>query len=200
VSIQRVTPEIAESLGLEKSRGALVANVAEGSPADQAGVKVGDVLIEYNGQPIEESSQLPILVARSDVGKNVQATIVRDNKRVPVTIKVGELKEQEVVASAPKEGKLGLTVQNVTPQIAESLGLSRAGAVVITSVQPQSVAAEAGLRRGDVILEVDRKRINNIDEFQRIVNQTKAGENLLFLIQRGGSNLFLALKSPGAQG
>jgi serine protease Do len=200
VSIQRVTPEIAESLGLQKSRGALVANVAEGSPADQAGVKVGDVLIEYDGQPIEESSQLPILVARSDVGKNVQATIVRDNKRIPVTIKVGELKEQEVVASGPKEGKLGLTVQNVTPQIAESLGLSRAGAVVITSVQPQSVAAEAGLRRGDVILEVDRKRINNIDEFQRIVNQTKAGENLLFLIQRGGSNLFLALKSPGAQG
>ena len=200
VTIQRVTPEIAESLGLEKSRGALVANVAQGSPADEAGIKVGDVIIEYNGKPIEESSQLPILVARTDVGKSVPATVMRDKKRIPVNIKVGELKEQEVVASGPKEGKLGVTVQNVTPQIAESLGLSRADGVVITSVQPQGAAAEAGLRRGDVILELNRERIANASEFRKIVSQTKPGESMLFLIRRGGNNLFLALRSPGAQG
>jgi serine protease Do len=200
VTIQRVTPEIAESLGLEKSRGALVANVAEGSPAEQGGIKVGDVIVEYNGKPIEDSNQLPILVARSEIGKNVQAAVVRDKKRVPITVKVGELKEQEVVASAPKEGKLGLTVQNVTPQVAESLGLKHSDGVVITSVQPQSPAAEAGLRRGDVVVEVNRKKTANADEFQKIVSQAKPNENLLFLIERGGSTLFLALRSPGNQG
>ncbi|MGH7926702.1 MAG: DegQ family serine endoprotease [Candidatus Binatia bacterium] len=200
VTIQRVTPEIAESLGLEKSRGALVGNVAEGSPADQAGIKVGDVIIEYNGKPVEDSSHLPILVARTGVGKSVEATVIRDKKEVPLTIKVGELKEQEVVASAPQMGKLGLTVQNVTPQVAESLGLSRAQGVIVTSVQPQSPAAEAGLRRGDVLLEVNRKTVANTDEFQTLVSQTKAGENILLLISRGGNNVFLALKSPAAQG
>jgi serine protease Do len=200
VSIQRVTPDIAESLGLERSRGALVANVAESSPAEQAGIKVGDVIVEYNGKPIEDSNQLPILVARSEIGKNVQAAVVRDKKRIPITVKVGELKEQEVVASAPKEGKLGLTVQSVTPQIAESLGLKHTDGVVITAVQSQSPAGEAGLRRGDVVVEVNRKKIGNADEFQKIVNQAKPNENLLFLVERGGTTLFLALKSPGNQG
>ena len=200
VSIQRVTPELAESLGLEKSRGALVASVSDGSPAAQAGIKAGDVIVEYNGKPIEDSGQLPIIVARTEVGQSVQATVIRDKKRIPVTIKVGELKEEEVVASAPQTGKLGLMVQNVTPEVAESLGLNRTGGVVITSVQPQSAAAEAGLRRGDVVLEVNRKTIANTSEFQTTVDQLKPGENVLFLISRGGNNLFLALKSPGTQG
>jgi serine protease Do len=200
VSIQRVTPEIAESLGLEKSRGALVSNVDDESPAAQGGIKVGDVIIGYNDQPVADSNHLPILVARTDIGKSVKVTIVRDKKQMPLTIKVGELKEQEVVASAPQTGKFGLTLQNVTPQIAKSLGLNRASGVMITSVQPQSAAAEAGLRRGDVIVEVNRKTIANSGEFQKLLSQTKAGENILFLISRGGSNLFLAMKSPESQG
>jgi serine protease Do len=200
VTIQRVTPEIAESLGLEKSRGALVANVAEGSPADQAGIKVGDVIIEYNGKPVDDSGHLPILVARTAVGESVKATVIRDKEQVPITVKVGELKEEEVVASAPQTGKLGLTVQNVTPQMAESLGLNRAHGVIVTAVQPQSAAAEAGLRRGDVVLEVNRKAVADANEFQTAVDQVKAGENMLFLISRGGNTIFLALKSPGAQG
>jgi serine protease Do len=200
VSIQRVTPELAESLGLEKSRGALVASVTDDGPAAKAGIKVGDVIVEYNGKPVEDSGQLPLLVARTGVGKSVQATVVRDKKRIPITVQIGELKEQEMVASAPQTGKLGLTVQNLTPEAAESLGLNRANGVVITSVQPQSAAAEAGLRRGDVILEINRKPIANADEFQNVAGQAKAGDNILFLISRGGNNLFLALKAPRAQG
>jgi serine protease Do len=200
VSIQRVTPELAESLGLEKSRGALVSSVADDGPAAKAGLKVGDVIVEYNGKPVEDSNQLPILVARTGVGKDAQVTVIRDKKRMPISVKIGELKEKEVVASAPQTGKLGLNVQNVTPEIAESLGLNRASGVVITSVQPQSAAAEAGLRRGDVVLEVNRKPVANSDEFRKLETQTKPGENLLLLIQRGGSSLFLALKSPSTQG
>ena len=200
VSIQSVTPEIAESLGIEKSRGALVANVIEGSPAAEAGIRTGDVIVEYDGKKIEESSQLPTLVARTDVGKTAELKLLRDKKEMSATVKIGELKEQELVASSPKEGKLGLTVQNITPQLAESLGLKRDNGVVITSVQPQSAASEAGLRRGDVILQANRKEITNTDSLQKILDQAKPDTSILFLIRRGDNNLFLALKSPGAQG
>ena len=200
VSIQRVTPEIAESLGIDQSRGALVATVMENSPAAEAGVKTGDVIVEYNGNKITESDQLPLLVARTEIGKTVKMTVLRDKKEIPISVKIAELKEQEVVASAPKEDKLGLTVQNITPQLAESLGLKRANGVVITSVQPQSAAGDAGLRRGDVILEVNRKEIANTDTFEKQVNEAKPGSNILFLIRRGENNLFLALQSPGPQG
>lgn len=200
VSIQRVTPEIAESLGIDKSRGALVANVFDDSPASQAGIKTGDVIVEYNGNKITEASQLPLMVARTEVGQTAKVTVLRDKKEIPITVKIAELKEEEVVASAPKQDKLGLTVQNVTPQLAESLGLKRANGVVITAVQPQSAAGEAGLRRGDVILEVNRREITNIDTFQKTVDEAKPGSNILFLVRRGENNLFLALQSPGPQG
>jgi serine protease Do len=201
VSIQRVTPELAETLGIEKTQGALVANVFENSPAAAAGIMTGDVIVEYNGNKIAESNELPLLVARTKVGETVKVTVLRDKKQVPITVTLGELKEQEAVASRPsQEDKLGLTVQNITPQLAESLGLKRASGVVITSVQPQSAAAEAGLRRGDVILEVNRQEITNIDNFQELVKQAKPGSNLLFLVRRGENNLFLALQSPGPQG
>ena len=200
VSIQRVTPEIAESLGIDQSRGALVASVMENSPAAEAGIKTGDVIVEYNGDKITESDQLPLLVARTGVGKTVKVTVLRDKKEIPINVKIAELKEQEVVASAPKQDKLGLTVQNITPQLAESLGLKRSNGVVITSVQPQSAAGDAGLRRGDVILEVNRKEITNTDTFEKQVNEAKPGSNILFLIRRGENNLFLALQSPGPQG
>jgi serine protease Do len=200
VSIQRVTPEIAESLGIDQSRGALVASVMENSPAAEAGIKTGDVIVEYNGNKITESDQLPLLVARTEVGKTVKMTVLRDKKEIPVNVKIAELKEQEAVASAPKQDKLGLTVQNITPQLAESLGLKRSNGVVITSVQPQSAAGEAGLRRGDVILEVNRKEVTDTDTFEKQVNEAKPGSNILFLIRRGENNLFLALQSPGPQG
>ncbi|MGH7830001.1 MAG: PDZ domain-containing protein, partial [Candidatus Binatia bacterium] len=118
----------------------------------------------------------------------------------PITVKVGELKEEEVIASEPQAGKLGLAVQNLTPEIAESLGLDRTTGVVITSVQPQSVASEAGLRRGDVILEVNRRSIGSIAEFRKTLDAAKPGTNLLFLIRRGDDNLFLALKQPDTSG
>jgi len=202
VSIQKVTPEIAEALGIEKGQGALIANVNEGSPADQAGIKVGDVIVEYDGKKIRDPNELPILVARTQVGKTVKATVLRERKLVPVTIKVGELKEEEVVASGPQtqKGKLGLAVQNVTPQIAESLGLDQAKGVVVSGVQPQSIAAEAGLRRGDVILQVNRKQIQNVGDYEKAVEETKPGANILFLVRRGGNNIFLALQAPDGRG
>jgi serine protease Do len=173
----------------------------EGSPAAEAGIQTGDVIVEYNGNTVEESNQLPIMVARTKVGETVKVTVVRDKKKIPLTIEVGELKQEEMVASAARsEEQLGLTVQNVTPETAESLGLKRSSGVVITSVQPQSPAAAAGLRRGDVILEVNRTSVGDVGEVKKLLTQARARENILFLISRAGNNLFLAMKSPGTQG
>ena len=197
VSIQRVTPEIAESLGMEKARGALVTNVIDGSPADEGGIKTGDVIVEYNGETIDESSRLPLLVARTDVGKNTRLIVLRDGKKIPIIVTIDELKQEQVVASTSQAEKLGLAVQNVTPQIAVRLGLDRAEGVVVRSVAPGSVAEDAGLRRGDVILEMDRKRIKDLSDFQKAVSNIKKDEVVLVLVDRGETTLFLTLRAPG---
>jgi serine protease Do len=194
VLIQKVTPEIADSLGMDRGRGALVANVSKDGPAEKAGVKVGDVIIEFDGKEIKDSGDLPIIVARTPVDRKVRMKVLRDKKELQLTVSVGELKDEEVVASAPEKGELGMTVQRLTPQIAESLGLERAEGVVVSAVDPGSAADEAGIRRGDVILEVDRKPIRNIDEYKKSLAGIRKGKGVLLLVRRGESTLFLALK------
>ena len=159
VLIQKVTPEIAESLGMDHGYGALVANVSKDGPADKAGVKVGDVIVEFDGKEVKDSGDLPIIVARTAVDKKIRMKVLRDKKELTLNVAVGELKDEEVVASVPEKGELGMTVQKLTPQLAENLGLDKTDGVVVTAVEPGSAADEAGVRRGDVIVEVDRKPV-----------------------------------------
>jgi serine protease Do len=194
VLIQKVTPEIAESLGMEKSQGALVANVSKDGPADKSGVKVGDVIVEFDGKEVKDSGDLPIIVARTAVDKKVKMKVLREKKELTLNVAVGELKDEEVVASAPEKGEMGLTVQRLTPQIAESLGLEKTDGVVVSAVEPGSAGDEAGIRRGDVIVEIDRKAIRNLDEYKKAMATIRKGKGVLFLVRRGESTLFLALK------
>src|SRR5215472_6927768 len=194
VLIQKVIPEIADSLGMDRGRGALVGKVSKDGPAEKAGVKVGEVIIEFDGKEIKDSGDLPIVVARTPVDRKVRMKVLRDKKELQLTVSVGELKDEEVVASAPEKGELGMTVQRLTPQIAESLGLEKAEGVVVSAVDPGSAADEAGIRRGDVILEVDRKPIRNIDEYKKSLAGVRKGKGVLLLVRRGESTLFLALK------
>ena len=157
-------------------------------------MKVGDVIVEFDGKEIKDSGDLPILVARTQVDKKARLKVLRDKKEVVLTVAVGELKDEEVVATAPEKGELGLTVQRLTPQMAESLGLEKSEGVVVTAVEPGSAADEAGIRRGDVILEVDRKAIRNLDEYKKAIAGTRKGRGVLFLVRRGDNTLFLALK------
>ncbi|MFQ5851473.1 MAG: DegQ family serine endoprotease [Candidatus Binatia bacterium] len=196
VVIQRVTPAIAESLGLEKARGALVANVSKDGPAERGGVKVGDVIIEFDERKVANSDDLPIIVARTPVGKKVGLKVLRQGKEVVLFVTIGELKEEQVVASLKGKGNLGLTVQKVTPQIAESLGLDRAEGVVVTFVEPGSPAEDAGVRRGDVIVEIDRESIRDLADYRKAIAKIKKGKGVLFLVRRGETTLFLALKTP----
>ena len=194
VLIQKVTPEIAESLGMDRGYGALVANVSKDGPADKAGVKVGDVIVEFDGKEVKDSGDLPIIVARTAVDKKIRMKVLRDKKEVMLNVAVGELKDEEVVASVPEKGELGMTVQKLTPQLAENLGLDKTDGVVVTAVEPGSAADEAGVRRGDVIVEVDRKPVRGVEEYRNAIAGSRKGRGVLFLVRRGESTLFLALK------
>jgi serine protease Do len=194
VLIQKVTPEIAESLGMDRGYGALVANVSKDGPADKAGVKVGDVIVEFDGKEVKDSGDLPIIVARTAVDKKIRMKVLRDKTEVTLNVAVGELKDEEVVASAPEKGELGMTVQKLTPQLAENLGLDKTDGVVVTAVEPGSAADEAGIRRGDVIVEVDRKPVRGVEEYRKFIAGSRKGRGILFLVRRGESTLFLALK------
>ena len=194
VLIQKVTPEIAESLGMDRGYGALVANVSKDGPADKAGVKVGDVIVEFDGKEVKESGDLPIIVARTAVDKKIRMKVLRDKKELTLNVAVGELKDEEVVASVPEKGELGMTVQKLTPQLAENLGLDKTDGVVVTAVEPGSAADEAGVRRGDVIVEVDRKPVRGVEEYRKAIAGSRKGRGVLFLVRRGESTLFLALK------
>ena len=192
-TVQKITPEIADSLGLRESRGALVAEVLKGSPAERGGVNLGDIILELDRKEIKDSGDLPPLVARVTPGSTVQLKIWREGKEITLPITVGEMKENEIVASAP-EGDLGLTVEPMTPEIAQSLGLERADGVVITAVAPGSAADEAGLRAGDLVTEINRRPVKNLADYNREIARTEKGKSLLFLVRRGQGSLFLALK------
>ncbi|MBM4298517.1 MAG: DegQ family serine endoprotease, partial [Deltaproteobacteria bacterium] len=192
-SIQKVTPEIAESLNLKQARGALVSDLVKGGPAEQAGLKHGDIIVEFDRKEIKESSDLPIQVARVTPGTAVQVKILRDGKETTLPLTVGEMKDGEIVA-ATQEGEFGLTVQPVTAQLAENLGLERTEGLVITAVKRGSAAEQAGLRTGDVITEINRQPIKDLADYNRELKRSEKAKSLLLLVRRGQSSLFLALK------
>jgi len=192
-SVQKVTPEIAESLGINPARGALVADLVKDGPSERAGVKIGDVIVEFDRRPIKDSTDLPPQVARVAPGTSVQIKVIRDGKENTLPLTVGEMKESEVAASA-QEGELGLTVQPLTPQLAENFGLERADGLVISAVKPGSAAEEAGLRAGDVIIEVNRRTVKSLADYNREIARNENAKSVLFLVRRGQSSLFLALR------
>ncbi len=195
VNIQDVTPELARSFGLKESKGALVAQVTPGGPADKAGIEQGDVIVEFDGKPVADSKELPLIVAATPVGKTVTVKVARNGKEVLCRTTVGELEDQDrgKTAAAPARAPLGLTVQDLTPQFAREHGLQGSSGVIVTAVEPGSAAAEASLRRGDVIREVNRQPVANAAEFKRKIEQATAGQGILLLIQRGQNSLFAAV-------
>ena len=193
VTIQKVTSDIAATMGLKNESGALVADVAESGPAERAGIKTGDVIVEFNGKAIKDSIDLPLEVARVAPGKTVQVKILRDNKPSNVPVKIGEMTDSEVVAES-RQGDFGMTVQPVTPAMAQSLGLERAEGLLVSSVKPGSAADEAGLRRGDVITEINRRPVRDMADYKREISSAESGKSILFLVKRDRGSLFLALK------
>ena len=138
------------------------------------------------------------MVARTAVGKTVDVKVMRSGKTKMLRVEVGELSDEEVgVAAADDSEKLGLSVQELTPEIAESLGIEPGTkGIVVAAVEPGSVAEDAGLRRGDVILEVNRRPVEAVSEYRKALQKLEKGKSLLFLVRRGENTIFLALKPP----
>ncbi len=195
VLIQRVTPELAKSFGLDHPEGALIAEISKGGPAEGTGLRPGDVIIEFQGERIRRFNDLPRLVASTKPGTEVEVKVLREGKTKTFKIKLGELPaEEQVTEAASGGGELGLQLQEITPELARAHGLSSDKGLIVTDVDPSGLAAESGLRRGDIIVEVNQKPVHTVQEFQRIVAATKKGQMILFLVKRNEGSLFVALE------
>jgi serine protease Do len=198
ISIQEVTPFIAKALGLDGPRGALVGDVAPDSPAATAGMSRGDIIIELNGEPVSDGRSLRLKIADTAPGTTLRLRLFRDRSEREVSVTLGEHPSEAQRAGASDSGNgplAGIAVDELTPEVARQLGLA-AGTrgVVIVEVQSDSPAADAGLRRGDVIQELNRKPIGDVNEFQQAMSQAGNGQVLL-LINRGGNTVFIAVET-----
>jgi serine protease Do len=198
VVIQEVNRDLAESFGLDRPHGALVSSVLEGSPAEAAGLQVGDIIVRFGDVAIDFSADLPHVVGRTSAGSQAPLRVVRDGKETLLTVEVGELPEREAAPMPPGEpgegesSRIGLSVEPLPDAVAERLGLE--GGVRVTA--SQGAAAEAGVRPGDVVTRLDNREVADVETLQRIVESLPAGRSVPMLIVRGQSPTFLALRVP----
>jgi serine protease Do len=195
VSIQPLTPELAKGFGMSGIKGALVAAVTDDSPAMKAGIKAGDVITEYDGRKVAGAEDLPRLVADTPAGREVPVTVVRDGKTLRLQARVSKLEEpdQQVAAEPGEKGKLGVMVEPVTPAIAKDLGLKDATGVVVRRVEDGSPASNAGIKAGDVILEVDRQPVKDVAGLKSLVAKHAKGTPMVVLLHREDGTLYVVV-------
>ncbi len=196
VSVQPVTPELARSFGMKEEKGALISEVIKDSPAEKAGLQAGDVILEFDGRPIADMHELPRLAAVTPVGKKSRVKVLRNGKVLEKSVTIAKLAEgaEEQGASQASLDKLGLTVTDLTRELAARLRINETGGVVVTEVKPGSAADEAGIARGDVIRQINGNTVNSSAEYARLVAPLKKGDVVRFLVRRGDGSLFVAMK------
>ena len=200
VQVQNVTPELAKSFGLPEPKGALVAEVTSDSPAEKAGIHRGDIIIEFNGHPIHEMNDLPRLVADTAPGAKATVKVLREGKEKTLNLTIAELTDEKQAPAKEEAGgektPLGLEVQNLDPNLAQQFRLRDNKGVVVVQVEPGSPAAEAGLRAGDLILEVDGTVISTVKEYSTVVGKLKKDTVARLLIKRMGRTIYLTVEIP----
>lgn len=208
VNIQSVSDEIAESLGLDKPRGALIASVHDGGPAQKAGIQPGDVVLTFDGREVVDMRHLPRIVAETPIEKTAKVTVWRKRKEVTLDVKVGELKEEQQQAALPTKEKspapptetvkaLGLSLANLTPELRDRFGLADdAAGVVVTDIDTAGPAADKGVRAGDVVVEVAQDSVKTTAQILAKIDEAKkAGrKSVLLLVDRQGDLRFVAVK------
>ena len=200
VLIQDVTRELAESFGMSKPQGALVAKVLPDSPADKAGFKVGDIVLKFDGHHVDRSSKLPPIVGVTKVGKDVPVIILREGKSIELTVQTAELPEDNVVRAAlsDKPGvanseALGITVADLSPQQREENDAPAHG-VLVAALSDDGPAKAAGVRKGDLVLMLDNTKVADVKAFKDMVGKLPPGKPVPMLVQRQGNPIFLAIK------
>ena len=196
VQIQDVTRELAESFNMDRPYGALVSKVISDSPSEKAGLKIGDVIIEFDGQEIDRSGELPPVVGMTEIGEETKVKVIRDGHKKTIKVVIGLLPDEVTVASAVESKKelnqLAIVVSGLTAEQREQLDLSKHG-VFVQSVD-KGPASSVGIQKGDVILRIQNNVIRDVADFDKIVKELPAGQSIAVLIQRRGSPIFLALK------
>jgi len=200
VLIQDVTLDLAESFGMKQPRGALVAKVLPDSPALAAGIRVGDVIVSFNGMDVINSSSLPPIVGGSAVGTKIPVEVIRDGRKQELRVQLGELPDEGAVARVDKPvveqtDRLGISVADLDDEQRAELEVERGVLVQNVITGP---ASRAGIRKGDVILSVDNKPVQDQQQFAEVVKGLPAGKSVALLVQRDGSPTFLAVKVPDA--
>jgi serine protease Do len=198
VKIQPIDEEVAKALELKVAEGSLVAEVMDQSPAGKAGILRRDVITKFDGFPVVENDSLPRLVAKTAIGKEVAIEINRSGTNKTIKVKIEELKDSENAeandSDEPDESRMGLTVQDITPEIGRSLGLEETNGIVVTNVTPDSEADKKGIRRGDVIVEINSQQISSVADFKKLTKDLKKDKPLLILINRNNDTFFIPLK------
>jgi len=195
IGLQDITADLMKFFNLREKEGALISQVYGGSPAEEAGLKAGDVVTEIDGVKIKNSQDVVREVLKKKVGQKVNFVVLREGKRLEISGTTAQMPEKigERGPAMPVREWFGLRVSNVTPEIAKQLGLTKTEGVVIVGVQPNSTAQAAGLKPGDIILEVNRQKILNEKDYRTAMEKVMPEQGVLFLIDRGGSTFFVTL-------
>ncbi len=206
VSIQEVTSDLADEFGVKDLKGALVSSVMKGSPAEKTGIRQGDVILQYNGKLVEDTGHLRNMVSQTPIGTTVKVKLFRKKKEVEVEVVISELPNKLAEATL-REGEseennegessalAGLGVRELTPDLARHFGLEEnEKGVVVVKVDPSGRLFEAGIRPGDILLQINQRNITSLDEYKIIIQKIKAKERLLLLIQRKGQDLFVTVR------
>ncbi len=195
IGLQDITPDLMKFFNLKEKEGALISQVYSGSPAEQIGLKVGDVAIEVDGVKITSSQDVVREVLKKKVGQKVNFVVLREGKRTQISVTTAQMPEKigERGPAKPAREWFGLRVSDVTPDIAKQLGLTKTEGVVVTGVESNSIAQGAGIKTGDIILEVNRQKILNENDYRSAMEKAKPDQGVLFLIDREGSTFFVTL-------
>ncbi|MBA2727262.1 MAG: Do family serine endopeptidase [Parachlamydiaceae bacterium] len=200
VLLQDVSPELAESFGLGKVEGALIALVSPGSPAEKAGIRQGDIILFYNKMPVTNVAALRTVIAMLAPGSTLQFSIIRDRQQREITVQVGELAEpvkavSTAVHTDPIVEGLGLSVSNISPELALKLGLHGERGVIVTKVDAGSNAKMAGMSKGALIVSVNQQKVDSVESFQKAIQAADPDRPFLFLVKVGEVVKFISFKA-----